>query len=75
MHATICGLAKGYKVLVVIDGCSGFSERMEVAATRLMETAGAVVLPALSLATLFGPDFSKPEGQKVLGILRKLIAG
>jgi nicotinamidase-related amidase len=64
----------GYRVFVVVDACSGMSERTERAAIqRIIKTGGATV-SVMTLAGELAGDFRTAEAQAAIGILYEMAA-
>jgi isochorismate hydrolase len=71
----LAAAAAGLDVHVLTDACGGISPRTEDAALRRMSQAGVKIS---SLPTLIGElagDFTKPKGQKAIGVLFELASG
>lgn len=64
----------GYRVLLVIDACSGMSERTEQAAIQRIIKAGGDTVSVMTLAGELAGDFSTTEAQAAIGILYEMAA-
>lgn len=71
-HSALSGAAAGLAVQVVVDACSGLSERTEEAAFRRMARAGVTSTSVASIAGQLAADFSQPKGAQALGILYEM---
>lgn len=74
LHGALTAIREGYTVHVLVDCCGGLSERTEQAAFRQIERAGGLLSSVASFYTQIAGDFTKSEGQQVLGLLRGLMA-
>jgi hypothetical protein len=64
----------GYRVFIVIDACSGMSERTEEAAIRRIIKAGGDTVSVMTLAGELAGDFRTAEAQLAIGILYEMAA-
>lgn len=62
----------GYRVYVVLDACSGMSERTEQAALMRMNKAGATTVSVMTLAGELAGDFREPRAQQAIGIVYEM---
>jgi hypothetical protein len=69
----LSGIARGYRVYLVVDACGGLSERSEAAALRRFEAAGAVMTSVVSLAGEISGDFNAPPGSEAIAVVYQLI--
>jgi nicotinamidase-related amidase len=74
-HSALSGLAHGFGVQIIIDGCGGLSSRTEDAALRRLIQAGAVTTSVASLAGQLAGDFTQPQGGQALGVLYEMAGG
>jgi nicotinamidase-related amidase len=72
LQSAVAARKAGYRVLVPVDACGGFSERTEQAAFRQIELAGGELTSVVSLATAMAPDFQSDLGQKMFAVVQKL---
>jgi nicotinamidase-related amidase len=64
----------GYRVFVVIDACSGMSERTEQAAIQRIVKAGGGTVSVMTLAGELAGDFRTAEAQAAIAILYEMAA-
>jgi nicotinamidase-related amidase len=64
----------GYRVFVVVDACSGMSERTEQAAISRIIKAGGATVSVMTLAGELAGDFHTAEAQAAIGILYEMAA-
>jgi nicotinamidase-related amidase len=64
----------GYRVFVVVDACSGMSERTEQAAIERIIKAGGTTVSVMTLAGELAGDFRTAEAQAAIGILYEMAA-
>ena len=62
----------GYRVFVVLDACSGMSERTEQAALLRMAKAGATPVSVMTLAGEIAGDFRELKAQQAVAILYEM---
>jgi nicotinamidase-related amidase len=62
----------GYRVFVVVDACSGMSERTEQAAFSRIIQAGGGTVSVMGLAGELAGDFRSAEAQAAIGILYEM---
>ena len=62
----------GYRVLLVVDACSGMSERTEQAAIQRIVKAGGDTVSVMTLAGELAGDFGTAEAQAAIGILYEM---
>jgi nicotinamidase-related amidase len=62
----------GYRVLLVVDACSGMSERTEQAAIQRIIKAGGDTVSVMTLAGELAGDFGTAEAQAAIGILYEM---
>ena len=74
LHGALTAIREGYRVHILTDCCGGLSERTEHAAFRQMEAAGGVLSSVVSFFTTVAGDFTRPESQKMMGLLMNLMA-
>jgi nicotinamidase-related amidase len=72
LQSVVAARKAGYRVLVPVDVCGGFSERTEQAALRQIELVGGEITSVVSLATAMAPDFQSDLGQKMFAVVQKL---
>ena len=63
---------QGYRVYVVLDACSGMSERTEQAALLRMAKAGATTVSVITLAGELAGDLREAKAQQAVGILYEM---
>jgi nicotinamidase-related amidase len=73
-HSALSAAGRGFQVQVVMDGCSGISERTEDAALRRLTQAGVVITSVPSIAGQLAADFTEAKGGQSMGILYELLA-
>ncbi len=74
LHGALTAIREGYQVHILVDCCGGVSARTEHAAFRQIEQAGGILSSVPSFFSTVAGDFSKPEGQQMLGMLQGLLA-
>lgn len=72
LHAVLGARRLGYAVHVLVDACGGFSKRMEQAAFRQMESAGATLSSVASFLTSMTPSLNDLRARAVFGSLSRL---
>ena len=75
LHTALGALRDGFAVHVLVDCCSGLSDRTEQAAFRQIEAAGGHLTSVASFFTALVNDLGSEDGRRVLGSLRDLMGG
>jgi nicotinamidase-related amidase len=73
-HTALSGVARGFRVQVIVDACGGLSQRTEEAALRRLTQAGVVITSVASVAGQLAGDFTQPKGSQALGIVFAMAA-
>ena len=72
-HSALSAAARGFSVQIVVDACSGISERTEAAAFQRLSQAGVTLTSIASLAGQLAGDFSQSRGAAALGVLYEML--
>lgn len=69
--AAMCAAREGFDVTLLVDACSGTSERTEMAVFRTLGLSGVRTLPVASFLAGLITDFTKEPGKSLLPIMRE----
>lgn len=68
-YLALDGIVQGYRIVVALEACGGRSARVEAAALRRIERAGAIVTSVADILQSAEPDLTSPRGQQIFAVV------